>query len=269
MQAKTSPTLWLSFLLPIIFFQRAGADTFLTVGNYAIDDSCLYTTGGPTSAGEQLSNVLTSIRFSITNKILPNVALGTQSHNGFSAFFKTNNNKGAVQALFQRILDGNFGPAGTQPTFKCISPYAHPDEYHGGGCFHQGLIAYVDPINFPNAVVVCPSFFYQASIPLSTMCPSVKDNVMGPSGTHPLAGNQFSIIVHELGHLLLKGYVAETLRSSQETEPAEVYEVQECATLDASAQVINVQNYAFYGAGEFSSTLFWLDVLLLGALGSE
>ena len=175
--------------------------------------------------------------------------LGTASTYGFTAFFKTNNNRPAVQQVFQNMalgapvplggFDAEFygGQSTAPPTFICLDQ-GNPDTLvMWNFCQNHPAVAAFQ-LGGSNWITLCPYYWTLGGIPAARQCPSVVNNELTPNNAI-LVWNQFGVLVHELAHM----YGVQT--------DEETFMIQDAVNLDATQSVANAQNYAMYAAGRF------------------
>ena len=234
------------------FAQRSPGDWTVTYsGNYRILQC-----GSSGQAGSQasiLGDILPKV-WTHLQAVITDSKLGTSSSHGFTAFFKTNDNKVAVQDRFQKLIEAPpiiLSPHRAQitrnptapPTIVCANqgdPHTEyiynslckPNEHTLGG--HR-----------PNTevTVLCPLFWRMSRDgwiePLSGFCPRLVNNALSPN-TAALTFNLMSIIVHELIHVY----------NEDQQVPAgnETYHIQDAVELNATDSMNNAANFAFYFA---------------------
>jgi len=195
--------------------------------------------------------------------VLADLALGTASTHGYTAFFKTNNNLDAVRQVYQSMVDGpniltswngNLSDPSARwsaPTIICANPNEPDTALQYASCIssEQAIMRVGGVARNTGIISLCPIFFRLPRIARRSACPAVENNVFATNGLN-LARTQYAILVHELAHIYNPGtLVAE-----------EKYKIQETVELDAEGSFENAQNWADYAAGEFAE----LDTRLWG-----
>ena len=228
-------------------------------GNYVIDDSCSFV-DGQNSKGWILANAISMMRYNIQHKILVDVQQGMASSHGYTAFFKTNDNKDTVTAMYTKILEG----AGFM--HRCaIAPYENitftcPEvtEYNPNGPDGCGLKTHISAVyrsELPYLVELCPVFFYLPKTADPRRCPSVRKNKMTETA---LSFTQVGTLVHEWAHIYGADPAPDlpcTVTTDENavvnaSDVLDVYRAQACAELPANRQILNAQNYALYYSGK-------------------
>ena len=227
--------------------QPPGDSTVSYSGNYR-----MLRCGSSGQTGSQasiLQDILSKVRGHL-QAVVTDAQLGTSSAHGFTAFFKTDDNRAAVLNLFQRLIDAppivhtpqraqRTGRLTAPPTFVCANPGdPHVKKIYNSLCApHMHTPAGQSPDT--EVVGLCPLFWRMRQDgwiePLSGFCPILMNNALSPN-THALTSNQMSVIVHELVHLY-----------GQTTDP-ETYNIQDAVELNATASMHNAANFAFYFA---------------------
>ena len=233
-------------------------------GNYYIDDSCSIV-GGQSSNALVLADAISTMQYNIEHKVLVDLQQGVASQHGFTAFFKTNDNKDAVTSLYQKIAlgDGFMDRCTIVPyeniTFTCpeVTEYSAdgPD-----GCARNIRISAFYRTELPYLVNICPTFYRLPKTADPRRCPSVRKNKMTETG---LSFTQVGTLVHELGHIYGADPAPDLPCSVTTDENAivnasdvlEVYRAQACAELPANRQILNAQNFALYYSGRSSATV--------------
>ena len=184
------------------------------------------------------------------------------SFHGYSNFFKTEENKGAVREVYAKIQRGEAlhlrsrkGPKTETPKIICLGE--DEDESHVTGIgnlfdfFCSGAYAQHAPVaqfRRTEIVVLCPSFFRLDPWPSIAWCPRSANGVPQPYGDK-LLRTQYALLVRVLAGL----YTPTTRLASEspwmDTAPASLNDV---AGLDGTVAVGTRDSYAYYAAGESS-----------------
>ena len=248
------------------------------IGGYTVGDSCRLL-NSPYSQAENLMTAINDVLFTIANEILPDVALGTQSRHGFTAFFKLDAHKEQVAAMFKRIYDGapvlhrcTVAPSGL--TIECVGPPEEDDSTQARICAEWDTPAFFVS-DEPSTLFVCPvtaNGFKR--FPGSTDCPRVRNNVMSPRKPSTLGLSLFGILLHEFMHfydtsdafaetpcneIMVEAPVNVSESSINYDIAPEVYGIQQCATLPADQQLLNAANYGLYASGKSNQGHTLLD----------
>ena len=185
--------------------------------------------------------------------VITDVQLGTSSTHGFTAFFKTNDNKAAVQARFQKLIDGPpivLTPQRAQLTHRPTAPPTFICANQGDTYSEKIYNQLCEPnMHIPagqrpdtEVMVLCPLFWRMRQDgwiePLSGFCPRLINNALLPN-SGALTFNLMSVIVHELIHV----YGAQQPPGGRET-----YTIQNAVELNATESMKNAANFAFYFA---------------------
>ena len=224
----------------------------LHVNGYLIDDSCAI--DGPNPRAFELSRTLSEMQADLMINVIPDAQLGTASERGFTAFFKTDDNKDRVIKAFDQVYDGEVFSnkcfvASPQVTFHCVDPDA-PDSVDARRCNRVGgPVAYFDA-TASNILKLCPRFFTLPVRPEIRFCPSVRRNEMTNT---ELASTQISFLIREL--VQMYNQVPAPNRPCTDIMDPEFLvdnheddEVQQVAEFPAEQQVKNSYNYVLYAS---------------------
>ena len=239
------------------------------VGGYILDDSCSFV-GGLNSQATILEGAILTMRFSIRSKVLIDVKKGTASEHGYTAFFKTDDNKEKVTSVYRKLLAGGgfqdrceITPS-ENITFSCPEVSAYdPNAFSCARTPH--MKAFVRSDRSWN-VQICPSWFSLPKIATAALCPAVVENKMTET---QLGITQVGVLIHEISHLygadaFLTESCTDLMNLSSFSDANETYNAQACAELPADQQVLNANNYALYAGGGFMQSLTMLVSLMNG-----
>ncbi|KAL8727315.1 MAG: hypothetical protein Q9181_005755 [Wetmoreana brouardii] len=177
---------------------------------------------------------------------------GVAGGHGFQAFFKNNAAAKPVAHMLKDIqimkpirgLKPNRLSA-SQPEFVCVDRNTFdrypgiirdPDEYcRISGAFGVWFRGF-------KYIFLCPKYFTLNISPMGQYCPRVMDNMFERTG-YLLADFQKYSLIHEMVHFYLG-------RSSLgwDTNPKEIYKLNECVNLDAKNSLNNPMNYQYFVA---------------------
>ncbi|MCJ1302022.1 hypothetical protein MMC08_004823 [Hypocenomyce scalaris] len=220
-----------------------------TSGNYVI---LKCGAGQANSHASYLQTLLPLMASSLQNAIT-DVQLGTASMHGYTAFFKTNDNKKAVQSVFQNIADGTSitldnnsalvsGRLTARPTVVCATQDDAATSALINSCNAEPKMA-ASMLPASEFIVICPFFWTLPVFPPPNACPTVVNNELTPDNTN-LVYSQYAALVHELTHLY------NPAEPASGTGEGETYRVQQAVNLNAAQSLANANNFAFYAAGE-------------------
>ena len=181
--------------------------------------------------------------------------LGTTSVHGFTSFFKSNDNKATVNAIFGDISAGSevvlnpdeavrAGKQTSSPILVCLN---------AEDSLTQGLYHYmctnengygIGHWQNSELIALCPKFFKLTAAPTANLCPSVLHNSLVPND-HRLLVNQYALFVYQLAHLYIPWHKRIGTATSQVTSY-----IQAAADANVVDSVGRPDNYAFYAAGK-------------------
>lgn len=224
--------------------------------------------GQPNSMASKLQTLLPKIWTNLQG-VLADAAKGTSSTHGYSAFFKTNDNLQTVQTAYQNMAAGkavsvtasstsqgrNINPLNlARPSIVCLQEGDPSTAEQYLACTTGPLAGHLLAGTAAQFVMLCPNFFVIPEEPNVGACPRLRRNTMTPNDDS-LVLNQQTQLVHELAHVYgIGGGVDGRGRNWRQGE-YEPYLLQEVIDLNASDSVNNAQNFAFYYAGKFSSSI--------------
>ena len=195
---------------------------------------------------------------------LNDVRLGLDSKHGFRALFKDGATSTYVRgilrsiALARPVTGLNPDPSvPTAPRFACVAP-STTSQYGFLGfdawfyC-HQpgvGLAFYVGGASY---IFLCPRFWQYDIAPRKSTCPSVRHNQFLGRGD-PLSLYMTYMVIHEMVHFYL-GWAS----LGPDSDPPELYSINDCVGLNPLNSVHNPANYHFYVAREYFRSFMTLD----------
>ena len=186
---------------------------------------------------------------------LNDVRLGLDSKHGFRALFKDGATSTYVRGILRSIASAqpvtglNPDPSvPTAPRFACVVP-STTSQYGFLGfdawiyCNQPGvgLAFYVGGASY---IFLCPRFWQYEIAPRRNTCPSVRHNQFIGRGD-PLSLYMTYMVIHEMVHFYL-GWAS----LGPDSDPPEVYSINDCVGLNPLNSVHNPANYHFYVARE-------------------
>ena len=216
----------------------------------------------PYSGGTQASYLrafLPAFQSTVQN-LLQDLAQGTASQHGYSAFFKSNAALNTTTQIYQDMANGKEvlgGPWDSQsqsfteppewspPLIVCANPGEDATEDGQEMCDAPGSTTNVAVVpKNQGTVYLCPNFFRLPRVARRAACPVVDpvSNQFVGDGFN-LAFSQYGVLVHEMYHLY----------NTENTLTSEIYDIQGAVDLTEEASVMNAQNYALYAAGGFEA----------------
>ncbi|KAL8712958.1 MAG: hypothetical protein Q9220_002816 [cf. Caloplaca sp. 1 TL-2023] len=198
---------------------------------------------------------------------------GIASPNGFRAWYKNNGAIGPVTRMLKNIQllkpirglkPSRF--SASQPEFVCVKqdtvdrfPHLTGDPY--AQCERSGNFAMV--LRGFKYVFLCEKFFTLKIAPIgppTRNCPRVVNNEFERTG-YRLADYQKYVLIHEMVHF----YLGQSSLGF-DTDPQEMYYLNQCVNLDAKDSLDNPMNYQYFVASEFSLAGFYTAVLMKGSV---
>ena len=180
--------------------------------------------------------------------LLADIQLGTASHHGYEALFKTNDSRAALSATIAGIITPSPLINNQRPTLVCIHDTEQQTPF-------QSLIEYCDgqeslyAIPGSSWIILCPTFFTLRSrgldFPIGIDCPTVADNkIVDSIGVRlPLIFNMYSQLLYGMLQLHWKATT---------TVPTDIQnDLQEMVDLNATTSLSNIPNWVAYGACKF------------------
>ena len=233
----------------------------LPVGNFVVlqcgSDS------SPNNA-QRLSLALSDMSTNLL-RVIDDAALGDISEHGYTAFFKDLSSRSHVRDTYTRIKQGfpihtreNLQkPHGrAQPTIICVNDDDPNTIDLQAFCNQPGAVA-VQLSYSPGIVGICPLFWPLRSAPLKVDCPILENNkLFPPNDAASIDRTRYHVLVHELAHLYITN------------APRETYDIQGCVELNATASLMNAQNFAFYASTERANCTEFPPVLDLMELNN-
>ncbi|MCJ1377643.1 hypothetical protein MMC17_000739 [Xylographa soralifera] len=202
-----------------------------------------------------MHNVLKASRLALSLAIKDLSQHRLNSSYGFEAMFKTEENMYKVYSVLLNMETGHSSAHHTSPTrskaaprFVCVTPEItsipelpglNPYEHCQIG---DTIAAYVRPSRY---ILLCERFwsYLAAPEPGSRNCPSVANNEFVDDQSSRVSMYQSYLVIHEMVH-----YYLQEPSLNQETNPPEVYDLNECVALSATDSERNPSNYQFYVA---------------------
>ena len=195
---------------------------------------------------------------------LNDVRLGLDSKHGFRALFKDGATSTYVRGILRSIASAqpvtglNPDPSvPTAPRFACVVP-STTSQYGFLGfdawiyCHLPGvgLAFYVGGASY---IFLCPHFWQYEIAPRRNTCPSVRYNQFLGRGD-PLSLYLTYMVIHEMVHFYL-GWAS----LGPNSDPPELYAINDCVGLNPLNSVHNPANYHFYVARECFRSFITLD----------
>ena len=195
---------------------------------------------------------------------LNDVRLGLDSKHGFRALFKDGATSTYVRGILRSIASAqpvtglNPDPSvPTAPRFACVAP-STTSQYGFLGfdawiyCHLPGvgLAFYVGGASY---IFLCPHFWQYEIAPRRNTCPSVRYNQFLGRGD-PLSLYLTYMVIHEMVHFYL-GWAS----LGPNSDPPELYAINDCVGLNPLNSVHNPANYHFYVARECFRSFITLD----------
>ena len=188
--------------------------------------------------------------------IVADIKHGIASRHGFRSFFKSNDNKKDVQAVFESIAHAlpifatHPDVAGLRPPTILCYDRRGTDEVDARnyredcvGKAGSNFISGASSMHSIASVALCDLFWLLPTEPTIEQCPIITGNrrYRKLENAIELVKNQYSILIHEFTHLYNK--------HDPPYDYAETYGLQGSIDLNATESLKNPANYAYYAAG--------------------
>jgi hypothetical protein len=177
-----------------------------------------------------------------TRLLLTDITNGTNSKFGFGPLFKTNDSVSSVTFTIRSIMNGGVDPV---PMFLCLDGYSDVPLIQS--LYQETCTAGVFATVIPNSTYVglCPSFFTASKrnldFPIQLDCPMVDTTANELRETaHPLMHNMYPIFLSQMLKL--------HMQMDMEKARNQVHHIQDCISLNATASLTNIANWANYAA---------------------
>lgn len=177
-----------------------------------------------------------------TRLLLTDITNGTNSKFGFGPLFKTNDSITPVSFTMRSIMNGGGDPV---PAFLCLDDYSEVPLLQS--LYKETCTANVFATVIPNSTYVglCPGFFTASKrnldFPIQPDCPTIDTTANTlQDKVHPLMHNMYPIFLSQMLKLHMQMDV--------EKEKNQVHHIQDCISLNATASLTNIPNWANYAA---------------------
>ena len=197
---------------------------------------------------KQLQQFLPEV-WNSTALLVNDILNGTNSKYGFGALFKTNTSIDTVRNTIRYMKYGpDVAPSNEVPTFVCLDSASTDPQLRS--LYQQICVqnTIVTAIPHSSWVGFCPSFFELNrrgfTFPISLDCPRTKENTV-QDPPHPLMHNLYPLFLAQMLHLHMQsGFIPGDPEN-------QVHHTQDCVSLNATASLSNIANWAIYAACEF------------------
>lgn len=177
-----------------------------------------------------------------TRLLLTDITNGTNSRFGFDPLFKTNDSVRSVTLTMRSIMNGGGNPV---PTLLCLDDYSEIPLLQS--LYKDTCTADVFATVIPNSTYVglCPGFFEASKknldFPIQLDCPTVDTTANTlQEKAHPLMHNMYPIFLSQMLKL--------HMQMDMEQAKHQVHHIQDCISLNATASLANIPNWANYAA---------------------